>query len=214
MPTPSFVPAAIRPATNVPCPCVSTVGGPRDEALRRGDAALELGVRPVDAGVDHRDPNRRERRELGPEVERAVLRRVPLARQERVVRANDDCAAPEPLDVADAPATPSSLLGAGAETASARIGARSTMSVAPRARSRSTTARAVGARREPDGETRCRCRRRATRPRPSGHGHASATAAAALRSLRLPRRDGDRQRRADRPVGDEPVGRRSASAAP
>ena len=86
IPTPSSVCAAIRPATNVPCPWVSTVGRPGDEALRRRDPAAQLGMGAVDARVDHGDPDRRERRQLGPGVERAVLRRVPLARQERVVR--------------------------------------------------------------------------------------------------------------------------------
>ncbi len=37
MPMPSFVRAAIRPATNVPCPCVSTVGDPSTKLF---DAAI------------------------------------------------------------------------------------------------------------------------------------------------------------------------------
>ena len=43
MPTPSFVWAAISPATNVPCPCVSTVAGP-------GTKLLEAAIRPCSSG--------------------------------------------------------------------------------------------------------------------------------------------------------------------
>ena len=60
IPMPSFVCAAIRPATNVPCPCVSTVAGPGDEALGGRYPPLQLGMGAVDPGVDHGHANRRK----------------------------------------------------------------------------------------------------------------------------------------------------------
>ena len=86
MPTPSSVSAAIRPATKVPCPCVSTVGGPLTKLFAAAIRLCSSGWCPVDSGVDHGNAHGRERRRLRPGVEGSVLRGVPLAVEERVVR--------------------------------------------------------------------------------------------------------------------------------
>ena len=74
-------------------------GRPGDEALRRGDPAAQLGMGAVDPGVDHRNLHRGERRELRPGIERMVLHRVPLAREQRIVRDERLSAAAQPLHV-------------------------------------------------------------------------------------------------------------------
>ena len=72
-----------------PVPLGVDRGRPGDEALRGGDPASQLRMGAVDARVDHGDPDRRERRQLRPRVERAVLRRVPLARKNGSFGTND-----------------------------------------------------------------------------------------------------------------------------
>ena len=72
-------PAAISPATNVPCPCCVHPGRAADEALRLHDLARELRVRR--RRCRSRSPRRAPARSAGarvPEVERAVDRQVPL----------------------------------------------------------------------------------------------------------------------------------------
>src|SRR5919204_1120351 len=59
---------------------------PSYEALRLHDPALELGMAPVDARVDHRYADGLELREHVEGAEDPVLRQVPLPRRERVVR--------------------------------------------------------------------------------------------------------------------------------
>ena len=53
----------------------------------------------VDPGVDHRDADRRQERELRPEIEGAVRRQVPLLARERIVGLEGGAATSEPLDV-------------------------------------------------------------------------------------------------------------------
>src|SRR5206468_4646832 len=63
--------------------------GATDEALRGHDPTLELGMPQIDPRVDHGHSDRGELRKVGPVVEGAVLRQVPLARGQRVVRHED-----------------------------------------------------------------------------------------------------------------------------
>ena len=86
IPTPSFVWAAIRPATNVPWPCVSTVAGPATKLFAAAIRPLQLGMRAVDARVDHGHPHGGERRRLGPGVERRGSASRTTGAKERVVR--------------------------------------------------------------------------------------------------------------------------------
>ena len=74
-----------------------------DEALPAREAALELRMGAVDAGVDHCDPHPAQPgRPLRPGVEAADRRHVPLAREQRVVgRERELPARREPLDVGD-----------------------------------------------------------------------------------------------------------------
>ena len=97
--------AAMIPATIVPCPRVSCAV-PLDEALRQRDAALEVGMHEVDAGVDHRDPHGRERRRRLPGVVRAVRGRVPLARRQRVGRGERELPARASGSTQATPGTP------------------------------------------------------------------------------------------------------------
>ena len=162
MPMPSFVCAAIRPATNVPCPCVSTVAGPADEALGGGDPPLQLGMGAVDARVDHGHANRRERRRLGPASNARFCGGVPLAAAGSGSFGTNACRRlPSTLDVAHARACRAAPPPEAPRRRARGSGARSTIRVAPRlARSRSATVGAIGAGREPDREPRGIGRRR------------------------------------------------------
>ena len=143
-------------------------GGPGDEALRGGDPAAQLGMGAVDTRVDHRDPHGGERRQLGPGVERTVLGRVPLPRQERIVRHERRSPAPQRARRTARPATPRSAAARGAETASAGIGRE--VDDARRA------ARPQPLRRPRRGRRPARCRRR-TGPHPPSSATARPSAA-------------------------------------
>ena len=74
--------AAIMPATNVPCPSVSTHGSPPTKLRVSTMRPAKSGKRAVDAGVDDRDLHRCERcRRLRPRVEGVVVLEVPLLRR-------------------------------------------------------------------------------------------------------------------------------------
>ena len=159
----------------------------------------------VDARVDHGDTHGGERRWLDPRVERAVLRGIPLPRQERIVGLVRDTPGAERLRCTAFPRRRGGRRRPGAETASARIGARST-----------TRRRAAGAERRGDGG--CVGRRRERRPRSAPRMHRpEPRRGRALTprggptpslSLRLSRRNVDRERGAYRlAVGRQPVGR-------
>ena len=203
IPMPSFVWAAIRPATNVPCPWVSTVAGPGTKLLEAAIRPCSSGWVPSTPGVDHGHPDRRERRRLGPEVERAVLGRVPLALQEGVIR--DEClpAAPEHLDV------PRPADAAQRRRARRRDGERRQRrevddpASAPGAQTLGDRG-AIRAGREPDREARGIGRRRRA-PRQSRQGGNGACSAGS--HLVAPGGDRDRQRRAGLSFRGEPIGR-------
>ena len=104
MPSALFIAAAISPATNVPCPCVSATDPPTKRARR---ATMRLARSGCVASMPESTTatfTGRQQRRLGPEVEGVVLLQVPLLRRERVVRRERDAAAAraEPLDPADA----------------------------------------------------------------------------------------------------------------
>ena len=86
MPMPSSTVAPIRPATNVPCPCVSTVALPPTKLRAATMCFASSGCAAVDPRVDDRDLHRRERRQLRPGVVGVVRRQVPLLRRERIGR--------------------------------------------------------------------------------------------------------------------------------
>ena len=96
--------AVVRPCRDQagderPVPLGVDGGGPADEALRRGDPAAQLGVRSVDPGVDHGDPDRRERR-AAPSRRRTTCsapRTTAAAEAGRSGRTRPP--APQPLDV-------------------------------------------------------------------------------------------------------------------
>ena len=117
-----------------PVPLGVDGGGPGDEALRGGDPAAQLRVRAVDAGVDHGDPDR-ARAAAAPSTRRttgSASRTTAVAGAGRSGRTTAAGSAAARRSARRArPAAPSAD---GAETASAGIGARSTTSVAPRAR--------------------------------------------------------------------------------
>ena len=187
------------------CSVALRVDGGRagDEALRGGDPAAQLRMRAVDAGVDHGDPDRGERRGVEPGVERSdsAPRTTAAGGRGRSGRTTPGGSAAPPRSAPRArPAAPPP---GGRRPPGPAIGARSTISVAPRARSSLRDRGAVGRRSDADGEPRLRSRpglRRGRaqpprqRPRPS-------------RSFRLSRGNGDRQRRPDLAVRREPVGR-------
>ncbi len=65
-------------------PLVVAEGRAADERLGRDDPTPEIGMRAVDPGVDHGDPDRRELGDARPERPRLVLLEVPLIRRERL----------------------------------------------------------------------------------------------------------------------------------
>ena len=74
-----------HPGHDRPVP-LRVVRGAADEAPRRDDAARQLGVPAVDARVDHGHPDRGERRQHRPQLERARPGEVPLLDRERIGR--------------------------------------------------------------------------------------------------------------------------------
>ena len=145
MPTPSFVCAAIRPATNVPWPWVSTVAGPATKLF-------EAAIRPRSSG-------------WVPSIPESITATLTAASGGSSIHASNDrfcvayhcrgrsgsfgtndSSAPQPLHVPRACHAPQRRHLATA-TVRAGIGARSTIRVAPCARSSCTTAArsAVGA---------------------------------------------------------------------
>ena len=203
--------AAIRPATNVPCPCVSTVGGPGDEALRGRDprraardaspstpesiTATRTGAR--GGGSAHASKD-------------AVLRGIPLPRQERVVGHVRDAPRRRAARRTAFPRTPRR---ADARWRRDRERADRREVDDPR---RATGARAarrragcVGGRRD----ARPRSAPRHGRRRGEAERNGREEGRPPSRSLRRSRRDGDRQRGARLALGREPVGRRWPSGA-
>jgi hypothetical protein len=76
--------------------------GAADEALGAEHLVGELGVTRVNAGIDHGDGDRFERRKGQPRLVEAALRQVPLLRDERVRRREGELAPDERLDVPNA----------------------------------------------------------------------------------------------------------------
>ena len=139
IPTPSFVRAAMSPATNVPCPCVSTVAGPETKLFAAAMRPRSSGCSPstpesitatrtgARGGSSTHASNARfcaayHCRGRNGSSGSYATRRAPRASMYRV------------------PPTPRRAERPGAETASARIGSRSTTRDAPRARSSAATA--------------------------------------------------------------------------
>ena len=90
-----------EPGDERPVPERVGAGLPADEALRVEDLPCEVGMRRIDAGVDHRDGDRLERREGEPRRVEAAVGEVPLLRGERVGRRERQLAGHERLDVAN-----------------------------------------------------------------------------------------------------------------
>ena len=154
--------AAIRPATNVPCPCVSTVAEPSTKLFAAAIRPRSSGWRAVDARVDHGDPARRRaaaarstRRTTG--SGRRTTAAAGTGRSGRTTARR----LRERLDVPHTRHAAQRARAARRVTARAAIGARSTIRVAPRAASCSRSAARSAAGATPTANRAASRRRRA-----------------------------------------------------